>query len=69
MMTNTSMNLTGDAWVKRVGKLRQELEDNYSAFDCTYTETAEWMLSDGCEAFFDQDDAAFLRKEAERKDS
>lgn len=69
MTTNERANLTGNAWVRRIDELKQDLEDNYSAFDATYTETAEWMLSADCEAEFDLDDADFLRRWATRQDA
>jgi len=68
MTTNERANLTDNAWVRRIDELRTDLENNYSGYS-TYAETAEWMLSEDCEAEFDMDDADFLRKEAKRQDS
>ena len=70
MITNTSANLTDNAWVERINELRNDLEDFYSAMDCnTYAEAVEWMLDERCEAEYDLDDAAFLRRDAKRLDN
>ena len=70
MIINTSANLTDNAWVERINELRNDLEDFYSSMDCnTYAEAAEWMLDAKCDAEYDLDDAAFLRKDAKRLDN
>ena len=69
MTTNERAGLTNDAWVKRINELRNDLQDQYSAFpaDATYAEAAEWMLS-AVDAEYNLDDADFLRREASRLD-
>jgi hypothetical protein len=68
MTTNERAGLTNNAWVKRINELRNDLEDQYSAFpaDATYAEAAEWMLSVAVDVEYDLDDADFLRREASR---
>ncbi len=69
MKTNTSANLTDNAWVRRINELRTDLEDCYSAMDVgTYAEACAWLLSDQCETEYDLDDTVFLRKDALRQD-
>lgn len=71
MTTNERAGLTNNAWVERINELRNDLEAQYSATpeNVTYAEVAEWMLSDDVDTEYDLDDADFLRREAERKDS
>ena len=70
MTTNERAGLTGNAWVERINELRNDLEDQYSAFpaDATYAEAAEWMLSAAVDAEYNLDDADFLRRESSRLD-
>ncbi len=71
MTINERAGLTDNAWVERIGKLRNDLEAQYSAMseNVTYAEVAEWMLSDDVDTEYDLDDADFLRRDALRKDN
>jgi hypothetical protein len=62
--TNTTSNLTDNAWVDRIGELRQMVWDNYDTTTATPDEFIEWFV-DGEEAFYD-DDIRILRQEAQR---
>lgn len=76
MTINERAGLTDNAWVERIGELRNDLEAQYSAMSATsayaevaYAEVAEWMLSDDVDTEYDLDDADFLRRDALRKDN
>jgi hypothetical protein len=66
MRTNTTSNLTDNAWVQRIDELRQMVWDNYDT-TATPDEFIEWFVDgeDAEEAFYD-DDIRILRQEAQR---
>ena len=70
MNTHTSANLTDNAWVERINELRNDLEAQHSGtpVGSAYYDTVEWMLSDDVSTEYDDDDARFLRREAQRMD-
>lgn len=67
MRTNTTSNLTDNAWVRRIGELRQMVWDNYDTSTATPDEFIEWFVDgeDSEEAFYN-DDIRILRQEAQR---
>lgn len=63
-MTIEARNLTDNAWIERVGQLRQMVDDMNPA--PTTPEEIEWWLTEGWQDL-DADDVTVLRREIERK--
>lgn len=64
--TNTTSNLTDNAWVDRIGELRQMVWDNYDTTIGTPDEFIEWFVDYDSEAEYHDDDIRILRQEAQR---
>ena len=58
-------NLTDNAWVKRVGELRQMVDDCYDPADASAQEWVEWVTAQDGEEF-DSDDVKVLSAYAQQ---
>ena len=68
MKTKTKFDLTDNAWVERIGQLRQMVSDQYDTTLGTPREFVDWLI-ESAEEEFDDADECILMQVAERMHS
>jgi len=66
MYISERADLTDNAWVERIGQLRQLIADSYDENTDTPDEWIDWIVEES-EYEVDQDDVDFLRREMKRQ--